>query len=64
MKDFTRAKQALYHLGYTSSPFSSGYFGAGVSQTICLDLPQTMILLILTSQVARITDVTPGTWHK
>jgi hypothetical protein len=33
------AKQALYHLSHTSSPFCSGYFGDGVSQTICLDWP-------------------------
>jgi hypothetical protein len=28
-----------------------------VSQTICLDWPQTSILLILASQVARITGI-------
>jgi hypothetical protein len=42
------------------SPFCSGYFGdgrGGVSWTLCLGWPKTMILLILASQVARITDL-------
>jgi hypothetical protein len=29
LKDFTLAKQALYHFNHTSSPFCSGYFGDG-----------------------------------
>jgi hypothetical protein len=33
------AKQVLYHLSHTSSPFCSGYFGDGVSPTICLGCP-------------------------
>jgi hypothetical protein len=37
--------------------FYSGYFGDGVSQTICLGYPQTVILPISASQVARITGV-------
>jgi hypothetical protein len=28
---FALAKQELYHLSHTSSPFCSGYFGDGVS---------------------------------
>jgi hypothetical protein len=44
-------------MSYISSPFFSGYFGDGVSGTICLDWPQIMILPILASQVARITGV-------
>jgi hypothetical protein len=33
----------------------------GVSQTICLGWPRTMILLILASQVTRITGMSH--WH-
>jgi hypothetical protein len=55
------AKQVLYSLGHTSSPFCSGYFGDRVSQTVCLGWPQTMILLISASQVAKITGVSH--WH-
>jgi hypothetical protein len=29
LRAFTLAKQALYHLSHTSSPFCSGYFGDG-----------------------------------
>jgi hypothetical protein len=50
-------KQVCYHLSHTSSPFSSGYFGDGVSRTICPGRPQTMILLISASQGAGITSV-------
>jgi hypothetical protein len=38
---------------HTSSPLCSGYFGDGVSWTICLGWPWTEILLISVSQVAR-----------
>jgi hypothetical protein len=41
-------------LSHTSSAFCSGYFGDGVSWTICLGWPCTEILLISASQVARI----------
>jgi hypothetical protein len=51
------AKQVLYSLGHTSSPFCSGYFGDRVSQTVCLGWPQTMILLISASQIVKITGV-------
>jgi hypothetical protein len=51
------AKQLFYHLSHTSSPFVSGYFGDGVSKSICLGWPKTAILLISASQVARITGV-------
>jgi hypothetical protein len=44
--DFVLAKQRLYYLSHTSSPFWSDYFGDGISGTICLDWPQTTILLI------------------
>jgi hypothetical protein len=43
-------------LSHTCSPFYSGYFGDGVSLTVCLDWPWALILLISASQVARITD--------
>jgi hypothetical protein len=33
-QDFMLATQAVYHLSHTSSPFCSGYFGEGASQTI------------------------------
>jgi hypothetical protein len=45
-------------LSHTSSPFALSYFGDVISQTICPGWPQTSILLIAVSQVARITDVT------
>jgi hypothetical protein len=41
-------------LSHISSPFCLGYFGDGVSQTICSGWPQTMILRISASLVARI----------
>jgi hypothetical protein len=46
----TLVKQALYHLHQTPSPFCSGYFGNGVSQTICPGWPQTAILQISASK--------------
>jgi hypothetical protein len=36
---FTPAKQALYRLSYASNLFCSGYFGGGVSRTVCLGWP-------------------------
>jgi hypothetical protein len=57
---FMVAKQELYCLSHTSSPFYSDYFGDRVSQTICLRWPGTWILLISASQVARITGVATG----
>jgi hypothetical protein len=53
-QDFVLAKQVLYHLIHSSSPFCSGYFGDRVLQTICPGWPQTEILLISVSQVAGI----------
>jgi hypothetical protein len=50
---FALAKQALYYLSHTFSPFCSGYFGDGVSWAICLGCS----LLISSSQVARITGM-------
>jgi hypothetical protein len=44
-------------LSYTSSPFCFGYFGDRVSRTVCPVWPQTSILLISVSQIARITGV-------
>jgi hypothetical protein len=41
----------------TSSPFFFGYFGDCSSWIICLGCPQSSILLISVSQVARITGV-------
>jgi hypothetical protein len=35
----TLAKQALYYLSHTPSPFCSGYFGDGVLQTTGLGWP-------------------------
>jgi hypothetical protein len=52
----TLAKQVLY-LSHLSSPFYSGYFRDGSFQ-LCPDWPQTVILLILASQVTRITGMT------
>jgi hypothetical protein len=53
------AKQALYCLSHTSSPFCCSYFRDGVSRNICPGWSQTMTLLTSASQVARIIDV-PG----
>jgi hypothetical protein len=53
-------KQALYILSHTSSPFCSGDFGDGFSQTVLLGWPRTTILLISASQVARITGRVDG----
>jgi hypothetical protein len=50
------AKQLLYGLNHTSSPFCSGYFGDGDLTNYCLSWPRTVILLIA-SKVTRITDV-------
>jgi hypothetical protein len=61
---FTLAKQALYRLSNTSSPFCSGYFGDGISQTICMGWSWTVILPVLASQVARIIGMNCiGTWQ-
>jgi hypothetical protein len=49
---FMLAKQEIFHLRHTSSPFCSGYFGDGVSQTVCPGWLPTEILLISDSQVA------------
>jgi hypothetical protein len=43
IQGFEFARQALSHLSHTSSSFCFGYFGDGVSRTICLGWPQTTI---------------------
>jgi hypothetical protein len=53
----TLPNQALYHFSHTTSPFCFGYFGDGILWTICPGWPQTAMLLILVSQVARIIDM-------
>jgi hypothetical protein len=57
---FALGKQVLDCLSHSSSPFLSGYFGDGVSWTICLHWPWTQILSISASQVTKITDVSHG----
>jgi hypothetical protein len=52
------AKEVFLHLSHTSNPFCSGYLWYGVSQSICLTWPFTVILLISSSQVVRITGIT------
>jgi hypothetical protein len=54
---FVLAKQALCSSSHTSSSFCSGYFGNGMSWTICSGWPWATILLISASQVARIIGV-------
>jgi hypothetical protein len=57
---FTLAKQVLYRLSHTSSPFCSGYFGDGGLMNYLPRLASTYHppdLLISASQVAKITDV-------
>jgi hypothetical protein len=49
-----RASCLLYHLSHTFSPFVLVILEMGVSKTICLDWPPTVILPILASQVNRI----------
>jgi hypothetical protein len=49
------SRQALYHLGHISRSYCSGYFGDGVSKTVFLDWPPTVILPISAFQVVRIT---------
>jgi hypothetical protein len=51
------AKQALYHLGHTSSSFCFAYFEDGVSGPICPGWPQTKILSILVSHLARFIEL-------
>jgi hypothetical protein len=58
---FFFAKQALYRLSHTSSPFFSVYFEDGMSWTICSYWPQTAILLFSVSQAVEIMDVSH--WH-
>jgi hypothetical protein len=47
----------LYHFSHTCNPFCSGYFGVRVLLTISSGWPQTVILPISTSQIARITGL-------
>jgi hypothetical protein len=56
---FALIKQAPYCLSHTCTPFSSGYFG--VLWTIWPVWPQTSILPISASQVARIIGM--NHWH-
>jgi hypothetical protein len=51
------AKQVFYHLSHTSSPFGSGYSEMGS----CKLWPHTEILLVLASQVTKITGMSH--WH-
>jgi hypothetical protein len=51
------ARQVLYNLSHTSSPFCVGYFQDRVSQTIYLGWPGMEILLMSASLVASITDI-------
>jgi hypothetical protein len=50
-------KQVLFLLSHTSRSILLCYFRGGVSQTISLGCPQSTILLISASQVAKITGV-------
>jgi hypothetical protein len=62
---FSLAKQVLYYLSHTSSPFCSSYFGnGGVSWTICPGWPRTVTLLISASQVAKIVGMSLCHPHK
>jgi hypothetical protein len=45
------AKQALYHLSHTSSPFCPGYFGDGVLRTTYPGWPWTVSLPISASRI-------------
>jgi hypothetical protein len=55
---FSLAKQVLCHLSHTFGPFLLWlFFGDGVLRALCPGWPQTAILPISASQVARITGV-------
>jgi hypothetical protein len=57
--DFMLAKQVLYHLSHTSSPFCSGYFGdveMGSHELFFPSWLQIKILPISASKIARITS--------
>jgi hypothetical protein len=54
---FALAKQALYCLSHTSSPFCSDYFGDGGLKTYLPGLASNHTLPISASQEARITDM-------
>jgi hypothetical protein len=54
---FALAKQALYHLSHTSSPFCCGYFEDGVSGTILPRLASNSNPPISTYHVAKITGM-------
>jgi hypothetical protein len=57
-QSFTLAKQVLYHLNHTFSPFLLwSSFGDSVWRTVCLGWSQTTILPISASQTARITGM-------
>jgi hypothetical protein len=49
LRAYVFAKQALYHLSHTSSPFCSGYFADGIIQSIFLGWVQN-------AAVARIIE--------
>jgi hypothetical protein len=61
----TLARQMLYYLSHSASPFLCGFFWDRVSWTICPGWPQTKILLISASWVARITEMSHWCpeWH-
>jgi hypothetical protein len=58
IQGFSLAKQTLYHLSHTCSPFLFMLFWRwGVSRTICPDWSWSISLPISASQVSRITGV-------
>jgi hypothetical protein len=54
---FELRASCLQSLNHIFNQFCSGYIGDRVSQNICLDWPQTLILPISASQVAGMTGV-------
>jgi hypothetical protein len=60
-QDFTLAKQALYCLSHTSSPFALVIVEMGYHELFCLGWSWKAIVLISASQVARIIDLSH--WH-
>jgi hypothetical protein len=54
----TLVRQAPYHLSH----FCVGYFWQRVSHTLCSGQPQTSILPVSASQVARSTSLSHSTW--
>jgi hypothetical protein len=57
VNNFAFPKQVSFYLSHTSSPFCFGYFGDGISRTICPGWPLPSVLSFSASQIVRITGM-------